>query len=151
MVWGYLTEHGPGRLHLVEGKMDAAQYVCILEESLLGTLSDYNLDPSNIFFQQDGDPKHTSGLANRFFHNNNIKILRWAPSSPHMSIIEHAWDQLDRQLRAHEELPKNRTELWEFLQEEWAKLDMDFINRLYDSMPRRVKTLHEAKGKYTKY
>lgn len=56
MVCGCLTEHGPGRLHRVDGRMDAAQYCRILQESLLGTLSDYSLDPSNIVFQQDGDP-----------------------------------------------------------------------------------------------
>jgi hypothetical protein len=32
MVWGCLTEHGPGRLHRVDGIMDAKQYCRILEE-----------------------------------------------------------------------------------------------------------------------
>ncbi|KAJ7114775.1 hypothetical protein C8R44DRAFT_582061, partial [Mycena epipterygia] len=58
MVWGCLTEHGPGRLH--RGRMNAIQYCQILQEALLGTLSDYSLAPESIVFQQDGDPKHTS-------------------------------------------------------------------------------------------
>jgi hypothetical protein len=147
MVWGCLTEHGPGRLHRVEGHMNAAQYCSILEESL-GTLADYSLQPDAVVFQQDGDPKHTSARASNWLHDHDIKILRWAPSSPDMIIIEHAWEHLDRQLRAREVLPRNADELWEILQEEWKNLDMGYINSLYDSMPRRVQALHAAKAIY---
>jgi hypothetical protein len=66
-----------------------------------------------------------------------------------MNIIEHAWEQLDRQLRAREVLPRNADELWEILQEEWKNLDMVYINTLCDSMPRRVQALHAVKGNYT--
>jgi hypothetical protein len=131
--------------------MNAVQYHKILEGSLLGTLSNYNLQPSNIVFQQDGDPKHTSHLAYNWFHDHDIKILRWALSSPDMNIIEHAWDQLDRQLRLCSVLPKNADELWVILQEEWTNCDMDYINKLYNSMPRRVRALYDMEGGYTKY
>lgn len=151
MVWGCLTEFGPGRLHRIEGIMNATKYCEILEESLLGTLSDYSLQPSDIVFQQDGDPKHTSARAQTWLHDHDFKVLRWAPSSPDMSIIEHAWEELDRRVRARVVLPKNEDELWEALKEEWENLGMDYINRLYDSMPHRVQALHKAKGKYTKY
>lgn len=40
MVWGCITWHGTGRLHRVDGKMDATQYRQILKESLLGSLWD---------------------------------------------------------------------------------------------------------------
>jgi hypothetical protein len=151
MVWGCLTEHGPGRLHRVEGKMDAIQYRQILEESYLGTLSDYNLSPSEVVFQQDGDPKHTSQLASNWFHDNDVKILRWAPSSPDMNIIEHAWEKLDCRVCRRAVLPTNCDELFAALKEEWENLDMDYINHLYDSLPARVQALHDAKGRYTCY
>lgn len=68
-----------------------------------------------------------------------------------MNIIEHAWEELDRRLRARAVLPRNTDQLWEILQEEWANLDMDYINSLYDSFTRRVQALHDAEGHYTKY
>ena len=37
------------------------------------------------------------------------------------------------------------------LQEEWLKIDMDFINSLIDSMPCYVKAVIEAQGRSTKY
>lgn len=151
MVWGCLTWNGTGRLHRVEGHMNAIQYCSILTESLLGTLSDYSLDPSDVIFVQDNDPKHTSKLATKWFKDSNITVLPWAPSSPDMNIIEHGWEALDRQLRTRDPLPQNLDELWEALQEEWAKLDLEVVRNLYLSMPRRVAALLEAKGKYTKY
>lgn len=42
--------------------MDAKKYCSILEESLLGTLSDQHLSPCSVIFQQDDDRKHTSNL-----------------------------------------------------------------------------------------
>lgn len=68
-----------------------------------------------------------------------------------MSIIEHAWNEVDHHIRARFPLPHNLEELWGALQEEWAKLDINYIRRLYESMPRRVATLIKAKGGYTRY
>ncbi|TFY64844.1 hypothetical protein EVG20_g5806 [Dentipellis fragilis] len=60
MVWGVLTWKGPGRLHRVEGKMNALQYTSILSDSLLGTAHDQKRKPSSIVLAQDLDSKHTS-------------------------------------------------------------------------------------------
>lgn len=63
MVWGCMSSKGLGRLIGIEGRMNAIQYVDVLERGLLGTLEDHNIDHSSIYFHQDTDPKHTSGLA----------------------------------------------------------------------------------------
>jgi hypothetical protein len=91
MVWGCIGPDGPGRLHRVQGTMDAKQYVQILKESLLTSLQDHKVDPSEIYFQQDNDPKHTSALAQAFFEEHGIDLLPWAPSAD-MNPIEHVWD-----------------------------------------------------------
>ena len=39
--------------------MDGDLYLTILKEELQQSLEFYDLDPSNIIFQQDNDPKHT--------------------------------------------------------------------------------------------
>ena len=38
--------------------MDKDKYISILSECLLGTLSDQQLHPKSIIFQQDNDPKY---------------------------------------------------------------------------------------------
>ena len=60
MVWGCMSWEGVGRLAEIEGRMDADQYVEILEENLLPSLVEAGFSVEEAIFQQDNDPKHTS-------------------------------------------------------------------------------------------
>ena len=151
MVWGCITSRGFGRLHRVKGNMDQFQYVEILEQSLLGTLWDQGLSFRQVIFQQDNDPKHTSKHAREFINKHFPKQLNWPPNSPDMSIIEHAWDELEHCIGKRPRHAHNEDELWRWLQEEWANLGEEYKNRLYDSMPHRVEALRVARGRHTKY
>lgn len=151
MVWGVITPYGVGRLHRIDDKMNATVYVQVLEESLLGTLKDHRINKKNIYFQEDNDPKHTSKMALEWLQAHKIDKLDWPPSSPDMNLIEHVWDYLDRMVRSRNPLPRNREELWLALLEEWKKIDINYIQKLYDSMPTRVADLKAADGYYTKY
>jgi hypothetical protein len=131
--------------------MDRFVYVDILAQSLLRTLDNHNLDRSTVYFQQDGDSKHRSKHAKGWFDLEGIDLLPWCPNSPNMNIIENLWAHLDHMVRARDPLPKNCDELWVALKEEWEKIDQDFINKLYDSMPTRVRELLKAKGGNTCY
>ena len=150
-VWGVLSWNGPGRLYRVEGTMDRWQLITILENGLLRSLDDAHTDPTQIIFAQDNDPKHKAKAVTAWFNNQNITLLPWPPSSPDMNIIEHAWDCVDRRLHHRGVLPTNTDQLWEILQDEWGKLNIDFIHNLYRSLPDRVSALHKAHGRHTRY
>ena len=60
MVWGCIGWNGVGILSEVEGRMDAEQYVAILEAGLLQSMEESGIPEDEIIFQQDNDPKHTS-------------------------------------------------------------------------------------------
>ena len=151
MVWGCITSSGVGRLHRIHGIMNAEVYCSILEESLLGTLDDHGMSHGCFFFQQDNDRKHTSRRALGWFDSHNIKLLPWPSSSPDMNIIEHVWEELDSRVRHRKRLPRNLNELWLALQEEWYALDISYIHKLYNSLPRRVCALDDAHGLETRY
>lgn len=151
MVWGCITVNRPGRLRRVEGRLTASQYISIVQESFMGTLQDYQIEPQYAVFQQDNDPKHTSKVAQAWFQDYSIKILPWPPNSLDMNIIEHAWDRIDRQLWAHPRQPSNLEELWVALQDEWVQLDVEWIKSLYASLPQCAAALLHAKGEYIKY
>ena len=68
-----------------------------------------------------------------------------------MNPIEHICDVLERKIRAHSPLPKNKKELWQRLQEEWLLIDNSVIETFVDSMPRRVAAVIDSKGSPTKY
>lgn len=151
MVWGCITSQGPGRLVRIDGIMNAVQYINILKKGLLDTLKDYNLDVGEFWFQQDGDPKHTSGRAMDWFEQKGIDVLLWTGQSADMSIIEPAWDHIEQKLRNRNPLCRNKEELWVALQEDWYSMDKEYIKALYASMPCRLAALKKAKGSYTKY
>ncbi|KAF8656388.1 hypothetical protein AX16_002574 [Volvariella volvacea WC 439] len=134
--------------------MDGPGYVNILQESYLGILKDFGMKCSGKtapIFQQDNDPKHTSGVAKAWFEKKKVCRLPWAPSSPDMNIIEHVWQQLDARICACNPLPHNKEEFWEALQEEWYLFSQEALDKLYESMPRHVASLLAARGGHTKY
>jgi len=67
-----------------------------------------------------------------------------------LNLIENLWDELDRKIRKHKPLPKNKNELWQILQE-WLKLDKLIYTNLVDSMPNCIAAVIANKGNPTKY
>lgn len=145
MVWGIITPFGVGRLVRVNGNMNAAQYQDILEEGLLGTARDFGVDLDTVLFQQDNDPKHKSRRIQHWLAKNDIATLVWPPSTADVNIIENVWSHLRRRLRARGR-PSNKEALWRLLQEEWYRIDIKYIQRLYSSLPSRIQALLKAKG-----
>jgi hypothetical protein len=151
MVWGCITAHGVGRLCRVDGQMNSEKYTSILQEGYLGTLEDLHANRHNFILQSDNDPKHTSKATQAWLKANHIPTLNWPASSPDMNIIENLWAHLDNRIRAHPRKPSNPMELWNILQEEWKNISPEYVRRLYESLPRRVEEVHNAKGGNTRY
>ena len=150
-VWGMITPYGVGRIVWIEGNLNKELYCEILQDDLLGTYQDLGLDYHDRYFQQDNDPKHTLKLAQAWFHKNHVDLLPWPLNSPDINIIENLWDHLERQVRARNPLPRSEGDLWVALQEEWYKIDLAFIRKLYESLPERVSAVYHANRGNTRY
>src|SRR3979490_2058939 len=133
--------NGVGKLTEIEGRMDAEQYVEILDDHLL---------PS-IIFQQDNDPKHTSRKARNWMEENDITLLDWAPQSPDLNPIEHLWHHIKLQLCKYEAPATGVWQVWESVAEVWNAIEPEVCQKLIESMPRRVEAVIKAKGGNTKY
>jgi transposase len=151
MVWGYITSEGVGELYLIEGTMNTSKYTEILDKAFLGSLAKFYTTPSDIIFQHDNDPKHTSRGTRKWLAQHEVQVLPWPASSPDMNLIEHVWAYLELQVRSRRPAPQNRHELWLAVKEEWEKIPPSFITKLYDSMHKRVEALIKAKGGHTMY
>ena len=77
--------------------------------------------------------------------------MPWPPYSPDCNPIEHCWDQLDRAVRQRDPAPSSLQELRAALLEEWENLSQRNVNKLIDSMPRRIGAVLESRGGYTRY
>src|SRR6267154_1698059 len=142
---------GVGRLAEVEGKMNADQYVSILEDNLLPSLEESGFSAKDVIFQQNNDPKHTSKKATKWFEDNDINVLDWAQQSPDINPIEHLWQHIKQQLGKYSTMSKGVWEIWERVAEVWNEILPEVCQNLIESMPRRLEAVIKAKGGHTKY
>ena len=84
--------------------------------------------------------------------------MDWPPYSPDLNPIENLWALLKAEIYIlYPELvgAPNNAETLDLLirsaMDTWDRLGEDLLNRLIDTMERRVKAVIEAKGWYTKY
>ena len=151
MMWGCMMWEGVGFACKIDGKMDADLYIQILEDELINSINHYEKDVGDVIFQQDNDPKHTSKKAKNWFEDNGFQVLLWPAQSADLNPIEHLWTHLKMKLGEYTQVPNGILQLWERVQEEWEKIELEVCQNLIESMPRRMEAVIRAKGGYTKY
>jgi transposase len=85
--------------------------------------------------------------------------MEWPPNSPDLNPIEHLWAYLKHELNRRYPDTKDirggpdtvKRVLVQRLLEVWWDIGEGVLNRLIDSMPRRVQAVLDAKGWYTEY
>jgi len=151
MMWGCMTWEGVGYAAKIDGRMDGDLYLQILKDELQNSLEFYDLNPSDVIFQQDNDSKHTCKKVREWLDNQEFRTIVWPAQSPDLNPLEHLWGHLKRSLVEHEHPPKRMKELWRRIEEEWNKIPAEVCQKLIESMPRRIEVVIKAKGGYTKY
>lgn len=148
MVWGFFSDGGVETLVPISGLMDRFQFVDILSENLL--LSAYKMDLGYDFIlQQDNDPKHMSNYAKDFLSGAGIRVIEWPAQSPDLNPIENLWTQLKRQVRASDRRDEGR--MLDIIMKEWEQLDMNYLQTLVRSIPKRLREVIANKGLHTHY
>jgi DDE superfamily endonuclease/Transposase len=151
MLWGCMTARGVGYTCRIDGGMNADLYVGILNDEFLATLRYYELEPEDIVFQHDNDPKHTSRKATEWLKMKEIEVLDWPPQSPDLNPIGHLWQHLKGRLSTYESEPSSISELWCRVESGWNKIPVRVCAELIESMPRRIDAVLKARGGHTKY
>jgi hypothetical protein len=151
MIWGCITFFGPGDLSRINGTLNSDFYLDILQDYVLGSFAWYRMDPATSIFQQDNSRVHTATSIQEWLSEQDFTVLKWPPNSPDLNIIEHVWSYLKRQLDHYEQAPQSVNELWKRVQDVWTNTPLDFLQELYNSMPRRMRELLRSKGGHIKY
>lgn len=142
-----------GRLPLIEvdEKLDSqgAQTLCLEPtlpklRSLMGTES---------MLWLDHDPLWSSADTQQYLQDNSdgwFTPSETPARSPDMSLIESVWGEMSQMV--HDENPVNKAQLRWAVQKAWeACTTQPKLDKLYESMPRRMQAVIDAKGGWTDY
>lgn len=147
-VWGCIASGGVGPLSVCNGTVDAQSYVNILQQSL--PMARRTLFGNRAFtFQQDNARPHTARLTTAYLRQRRIRPLPWPASSPDLSPIENTWRFLKR--KVNQRRPRTKEQLCRYIQEEWARIPVDFLRKQVHSVPRRLADVIRWKGAPTKW
>lgn len=127
--------------------MDARYYINILAHNIEESARRMNI-ADDFIFQQDNDPKYTAAVTKRF-ENTSINLLEWPAQSADLNPNENLWSRLDSKV-----LPsgrKNADIFYQNLQNAWNELSPNYLQKLVESMPRRLQAVIKAKAENSKY
>jgi transposase len=142
-VWGAISMNGKVTLKIFKENMDAKLYTKILEEKF-SEVKDLFRSVSAWSWQQDNDPKHTSGLAKTWFKDKRIRLIDWPSYSPDLNPIENVWGHIKKQIARKR--PRTLAELEQNLLELWNSLSKEYLMSLVASMPKRVRLIIANNG-----
>jgi len=160
MLWSCFINNIKGPLVPMEGRATADTYILLLQTHLvpfMDSLEEHGI--LDAIFQQDNAPIHKAHKTRHFLNQQTFQTMQWPAYSPDMNPIEHLWAALKTEL--HRRFPDTKClpggppavkrVLAERLALVWADIGPEVMERLIESMPRRVAALIAALGWYTRY
>ena len=141
MYWGAIRSDGRKMLVKCLNTLNSISYLDILNR--------YNKNA----FSRFGVPtrQHTCSYGinyKKLFLENEWEVLDSPPYSPDLNIIENLWAIVKRRLAEQTVLREN---LDEKVQEIWNSIDLETIQKLFDSIPDRLKAVVDSNGRISRF
>jgi len=94
----------------------------------------------------DNAPAHRSKFTNKILRLLDIARIVWAPQSPDLNAIEHAWDYVRRRVKERVLFPVTEEEVIFAWEEEWQRIPQEEINKWVERLEDTLKKVLEFKG-----
>ena len=157
MMWGAFQGNKRGPLaRCPDGRINSEKYIELLTEKGLPWFRTLG---EGALWMQDNATVHTSRRTTRFLRDNGLEPIKWPPQSPDLNPIENLWFVLKAKLQKKfphmSTLPGGpaavKDTLEGFLEQTWAEIGEDLLEKYVSSMPARMAAVLRAKGSWTKY
>ena len=148
MFWGCITFDGVGTLTEIEGNMNTTKYLETLGDNVWPVIAKIFLNGGYIF-QDDNASCHASRRAVQWKRENKLNCLNWPFQSP--DIIENVWRTNKIKLQNYKCDILNKKILVREVKKIWVGLTPAYIQSLYNSISRIIRSVIVTKGHITKY
>ena len=150
MIWGCICYDGVGTLTAVEGNINSAKYIDILDKNLRPVVVWY-FEGKEYLFMDDNAPVHRANTAENYKDQNEVTSMEWPVKSPDLSIIENIWLYMKRELQKSAVDITTKNDLLREIQSVWRNIELDYMRNLYQSISDRLNDVIEMRGHLTKY
>lgn len=152
MFWGSFSKHAAGRLVSTKGNVDAAEYIDILNENLIGQLEiAKDMFPGTWRLMQDNAPAHTASATKAFLRRKKVDFIDWPPYSPDLNPIENIWHWMKHVLETEFPVCQSAEEIEARFFEIWARITPEMCANYCANYEKRLLAVIAAGGGYTKY
>jgi hypothetical protein len=79
-------------------------------------------------------------------HEGELQHVHWPTQSPDLNITAPLWSVLETGVMNRLQPPASLKQLKHALQEEWYKIPLETVQKLYESIQRRIAAVLKAKG-----
>lgn len=123
----------------IEGITSKESYLHILRTNLKDSVDIGAYPEEKVIFHQDGVPKHTAKIVQRWLLEQNSEVVQWLAQSADLNSIENLWAVVKRRIAQYDREPSNMEELWNQVKLEWEKIPCQVMENVVGSMPRHMK------------
>ena len=108
-------------------------------------------EDDEVFVLEDNCRVHTAKICRVAGQDSGMVYINHPANSPDLNPIEHAWAALKKSLYTMRPLATTLEQQVARAKEIWRNMDQAFLDKLIDSMPRRMEACANAGGGATKY
>ena len=150
MIWGCITYEGVGTITVVTGNINALKYIEIVDNFVWPVIARH-FPADNYIYQDDNAPVHRAQIVKDYMEQNQLHGMEWPAQSPDLNIIENMWRKIKIELQKQAHNITTKAQMETAIRDIWTNISLEFIRKLYDSIPRRLMLVIRAKGNITKY
>ena len=98
MIWGCICYDGVGTLTTVEGNINSAKHIDVLDKKLWPVVVQY-FEGKEYLVMDDNAPVHGAHTVKNYKDQNEVTSIEWPAQSPDLNIIENIWLYMKRALQ----------------------------------------------------